>query len=260
MKAKLRSVNTKFWEDPFVEGLKPDEKLLFLYLLTNPLANMLGIYEISVKRISYDTGINQDRVKKIFKGFESVGKALRENDYVIMPNWLKNQSLNSNMQTGALNIYNDLPNWLRDRINEKPLKGFKSLRNAMLNMKGNMKGNMNIEDEVEKEEGVIFPFDSEEFKKWWGYWKEYKSKDHKFKYKSHISEQAALKELSNFANGNENIALQIIEQSIAKGWKGFFELKTDQKQYNTDPAARAAMREKIGAEFARKWKNNEGSR
>lgn len=159
MKAKLRSVNTKFWEDPFVEGLKPDEKLLFLYLLTNPMANMLGIYEISVKRISYDTGINQDRVKKILKSFESVGKVLRESDYVIMPNWLKNQSLNSNMQTGAINIYNDLPKWLRDRINEKSLKAFESLRNAMLNMKGNMNIESEVEDEVEKKEVIGIEFD-----------------------------------------------------------------------------------------------------
>ena len=62
MSEKLRSVNTKFWDDPFIEDLPPTEKLLFLYLLTNPLANLLGIYEITVKRISYDTGLSREAV------------------------------------------------------------------------------------------------------------------------------------------------------------------------------------------------------
>lgn len=160
MKAKLRSVNTKFWEDPFIEGLKPDEKLVFLYLLTNPLANMLGIYEITAKRISYDTGINRERIAKILKAFEASDRVVQFDDYIILPNWLKNQSLNTNMQKGALNIYEELPNWLKDKIDEKPLKAFESLRNAMLNMKGNM----NIEDEREREgEKKIINIDFIEF-------------------------------------------------------------------------------------------------
>jgi hypothetical protein len=67
---KLRSVNTKFWNDPFIETLDNKEKLLFLYLLTNPLANILGIYEISLSRISFDTGLTIDTVEKALKGFE----------------------------------------------------------------------------------------------------------------------------------------------------------------------------------------------
>lgn len=75
-----------------------------------------------------------------------------------------------------------------------------------------------------KSEAVIFPFTSENFKKWWDLWREYKKREHGFKYKSHISEQAALKELSGLSKGNESIAIKIIEQSISKGWKGFFDL------------------------------------
>lgn len=78
-----------------------------------------------------------------------------------------------------------------------------------------------------KEEKVVFPFDSKEFHSMWDHWKTYKKQDHKFSYKSSVSEQAALNELSKFSNGDESIALQIINQSIAKGWKGFFELKNE---------------------------------
>ena len=34
--AKQRYINTKFWRDSYIEDLDPIEKLLFLYLLSNP--------------------------------------------------------------------------------------------------------------------------------------------------------------------------------------------------------------------------------
>lgn len=101
--------------------------------------------------------------------------------------------------------------------------------------KANTEGEYESENESKDEdESVIYPFDSENFKKWWGIWKEYKKKEHNFKYKSHISEQAASKELANLSNGNESTAIKIIEQSIAKGWKGFFNLKSSNDQVDNE--------------------------
>jgi hypothetical protein len=74
---------------------------------------------------------------------------------------------------------------------------------------------------------IVYPFNSEKFMQYWEIWKDYKSKDHKFKFKSAGSEQASLNELVKLASGNEHTAILIIQQSMAKGWKGFFELKTD---------------------------------
>lgn len=79
---------------------------------------------------------------------------------------------------------------------------------------------------INKEQELIFPFDSEEFKKQWCLWKDYKKDEHKFQYKTLISEQAALTELLNLSNGNEEIAVKIIHQSFANGYKGLFKLKT----------------------------------
>jgi len=148
---KLRSVNTKFWEDPYIEKLKPEEKLLFLYFLTNPLTNLLGVYEISIKRISYDTSLTEERILKALKAFNEAGKVYYKETYIILPSFLKNQNLNPNMKLGAERIYNDLPNWLKDSILANPSKGFESLRNGMLNMN-------RIEVEVEVEgKGTVVP-------------------------------------------------------------------------------------------------------
>jgi len=74
---------------------------------------------------------------------------------------------------------------------------------------------------------IIFPFNSENFIKIWKIWKEYKSTEHNFKYKSEISEQASLKKLGSMSNNNEDTAIKILEESMANGYKGFFELKTN---------------------------------
>lgn len=116
MSEKLRSVNTKFWDDPFIEELSPSEKLLFLYLLTNPLANLLGIYEITIKRICYDTGLNKETVLNGLERFGTVRKAYYNDNFIILPNWLKNQRLNRNMKINVGKYFNELPMSLKTNI------------------------------------------------------------------------------------------------------------------------------------------------
>ena len=41
--------------------------------------------------------------------------------------------------------------------------------------------------------------------------------------------ELAIKKLDELSNGDNDIAIKIIEQSIMNGWKGFFELKQDSK-------------------------------
>ena len=84
-------------------------------------------------------------------------------------------------------------------------------------------------DKDKKREEVVFPFDNKSFKDIWEKWKEYKKHEHKFNYKSKISEQAGLNELNKLSNNDEEIAIKIIIQSIANGWKGFFKLKENEK-------------------------------
>ena len=109
----------------------------------------------------------------------------------------------------------------------------KNQHSKSLKKSGHMTSHMEDvnKDEDKKEikiESVIFPFNSEEFKKQWEYWKNYKSKEFKFKYKSSQSEQAALKQLANLSNNNEITAIEIIHQSFANGWKGFFAINNNQ--------------------------------
>jgi hypothetical protein len=76
-----------------------------------------------------------------------------------------------------------------------------------------------------KETQIPYPF-SENFIPRWEKWKAFKKEQFRFTYKS-IGEEAALKKLHRLSGGNEGIAWEIIEEAIANGWKGFFELKNN---------------------------------
>lgn len=71
---------------------------------------------------------------------------------------------------------------------------------------------------------VINPF-SEKFLDAWDLWKSYMWESHQFRYKGIISEQMALKRLVEVSEGDEQKAERIINQSISREWRDFFQLK-----------------------------------
>jgi len=71
---------------------------------------------------------------------------------------------------------------------------------------------------------VPLPFSSDAFAKAWAIWKEYKRKEHGFRFKTDISERGALKRLAIDSDHNEQRAIAIINRSIEKGWSGLFPL------------------------------------
>jgi len=83
-----------------------------------------------------------------------------------------------------------------------------------------------VSKKIEPKTGITLPWQSETFKAEWFAWKAYKQKQHGFKYKAPETEQQSLLKLRQLSLGDEATAIGIIRQSIAQGWKGFFELKT----------------------------------
>lgn len=75
---------------------------------------------------------------------------------------------------------------------------------------------------------ICVPWQSAEFLSAWENWKKFKAGEFKFFYKTPQSEQAALLQLSKISDGIETEAIKIINESMAKGWKGLFALKTNQ--------------------------------
>ena len=86
-----RYISTSFWDDEWIQELDPSEKLLYLYFMTNPLTNIAGVYKISVRRICFDTGFNQDTIGHLMTKFQKAGKAYRIGEYIVLPSWPKHQ-------------------------------------------------------------------------------------------------------------------------------------------------------------------------
>lgn len=81
-----------------------------------------------------------------------------------------------------------------------------------------------VSNQLEGNIKVNLPWDNPEFTKAWILWKNFKKEQFKFYYKT-ISEQGALKDLADLSGGDMNLAIEIIHQSIKKGWKGFFQIQ-----------------------------------
>lgn len=88
-------VATVFWEDNYTANLDPIEKLLFLYFLTNTSTSICGIYQITLKKVAVETGIDKDMVVKILARFEADGKIFYREGWLGLHNFIKHQNQNS---------------------------------------------------------------------------------------------------------------------------------------------------------------------
>lgn len=124
--SKQRYIQDSFWTDPYIEKLNIEEKLVFLYYLTNPLCNIAGIYEIRDSRVSYELNIPVERIEIIKNKFVKDKKILIFKDWICLFNFAKHQSPNPNVLIGMQRIIDGLPSEL------KALKGFERLSHFTL--------------------------------------------------------------------------------------------------------------------------------
>lgn len=106
-----RFISTGFWEDRWVRTLDPSEKYLYLYLLTNPLTTIAGIYKITLDRMAFDTGYDERTLLPMLDRFARAGKAyFKGNEWVILPAWPAHQKWESrkNIRSGIEAILSDL--------------------------------------------------------------------------------------------------------------------------------------------------------
>lgn len=86
-----RSFDDSFWGDPFVQGLDKDAKLLFAYLWTNKRCNSAGLYETTIKTISFDTGIPEANIPKLFTALHPKVQWVADHNLIWVKNFLKHQ-------------------------------------------------------------------------------------------------------------------------------------------------------------------------
>ncbi|MGJ0697985.1 hypothetical protein ACR75N_04710 [Parabacteroides merdae] len=84
-----RYTDTGKWGDSWFVDLNPKEKLLFLYLCDN--CDIAGFCEISYRRISFDTGIEERGLQGALKGLARCLIFSYDGEVVFLRNFLKHQ-------------------------------------------------------------------------------------------------------------------------------------------------------------------------
>lgn len=258
-------IKPKFWEDKKIGKLKPESRLMYIGMWNYADDKGVLSYDpvlIKARIFPYDKDMTPIRVErmlqemadmKVFKVIEWSG-----DKYIYIHNFLKHQKINKpNLE--ELNIPMDE---LNEIINESLID------HGLFTDQSRPK--REEEDKLSKEEKedkriedlnplLILPFD-DEFKKFWIQWKIYKQKQHGFKYKSVQSEQAAINELCSKAKGEKEIALKMIQVSMSKGWKDFYELKNnDQNGKFTNKASDSGsggLREQVQEHLKKRFAGN----
>ena len=77
----FRLVYTEFWQDPKVmEEMTPEDKYFYLYLLTNPCTNMIGVYRIVKKQMAFDLGYSIESINSLMDRFINYHKLIKYNE------------------------------------------------------------------------------------------------------------------------------------------------------------------------------------
>ena len=158
--AKYRVVNTRFWDDAYVAELNPNEKLAFLYLLTNALTTIGGVYELSLKRAAFDVGLPIRDLRSTFEKFENDRKIVRKDDWIGIVNFVKHQSLNPKVRRGIDIEHSKAPRDLVRRLNLPPeffAIAYRPLADTNKNSKSNPKDRFSTEFSPDLFRGHVKP-------------------------------------------------------------------------------------------------------
>jgi hypothetical protein len=91
--AKYRMVTTDFWKSPIVlEEMTPEDKIFYLFLLTNPETTQTGIYKITKLELAFYLGYSIETIHMLMERFTKQHKLILYNSEtreIAIKNWGK---------------------------------------------------------------------------------------------------------------------------------------------------------------------------
>jgi len=90
-----RRFDDGYWDDPFVQSLSRDGKLLFAYLWTNKHCNPAGLYQITPSTIAFETKLGEADIPQLFEELAPKVVWYRGENLVWVKNFIKRQSISS---------------------------------------------------------------------------------------------------------------------------------------------------------------------
>mgnify|MGYP001561443187 FL=1 len=97
-----QKIEETFWTDPKVSNLPPNEKLLFIYLITNSHVHYSGLYQISRATILDETNLTPDALNKSLTSLIDNRLIRYDNDKKIV--WVINMAKHQVQQGNKKNL------------------------------------------------------------------------------------------------------------------------------------------------------------
>ena len=127
--ANYRKIMMQFWTDSkVIDEFTPEDRYIYLYLMTNPHTNLCGCYEISVRQIAGETGYSTDSAERLLKRLDEAHNVIRYNlptkELLVLNwfryNWTESENLNKPLLAEIQKVKCDLfREYLADRYNER---------------------------------------------------------------------------------------------------------------------------------------------
>ncbi len=92
-----RPVDIEFWQDEFILELSSEQKLTYIFLLTNRRTTQCGIYNIGLTIAQLELQFSEEKIKEHLKFFQEKGKLFynHENKEVMLLNWYKYNNIHN---------------------------------------------------------------------------------------------------------------------------------------------------------------------
>lgn len=90
-----RTIQTETWDDPWFADLAPSAKLLFLFLITNRRVSQCGAMEITMRQISFETGLSPATIPALLESFGDRIRWWPDHQILIIRNFYRHQRANT---------------------------------------------------------------------------------------------------------------------------------------------------------------------
>ena len=98
----LRSIDQRYWTDPYVESLSATEKLVYIHLFSSAHTNLVGVFQASRRMIAFQTACPGPDVDAALERFRRDGKAIIDGGEVWLVSYIRHQCTSSPKMVAAM--------------------------------------------------------------------------------------------------------------------------------------------------------------
>ena len=249
MKDVKRCVSTAFWKDDKVlNEFSPEDKYFMLYLLTNPHTSQLGIYHLPLKMASVELGYSLDAIRVLLDRFENKYNILRYSqatNEVAIKNYLRHSIVSGGKP--VMDCLEKDYNAIKDMslasfvLNYLNTLDTKYLNITVIEFIKKHINEINNDNDNERYVDESFKTPKTRAKRVTMYFSENQHLNTAFvdylemrkKIRKPASDRAielVKKKLSRLSDGNDELAIDILNQSVLNSWQDVYPLKGDYKR------------------------------